>query len=400
MFSKPSVILLPGILLLLHLTSLVRVKPVHWGFIAVCACVAGLVFQLNTYTGTSAAIAGSPSIGIRLAAVPTLFIDTLTRLVGMRGLSPIYPWPGATSILAAKGLAALAVGIGIVWLLRKHLVFAPVILITGLAFFPAVVLVVQYREFFTADRYCYFPMVGVSWILAMIFSRLVIRGHKYGTVAVVLWLACAAVVGHLQVRHWESSRSIWQLAARRAPANSLVFNNLGSALVEEGQLDEAVHAYERSLLLNPKNFRAWNNLGEVLLRQERHEEAINACSNAVRLQLGYPQAHHNWGMALLAMEEYSKAAEHFRFGAEHGYAASIRGMGLAFEGLKQPAKAEVCYRQFIKRQPSVDAHFLLGRLLASQGKIAAAIDELDKGLSLGPHAEAAGLRMKLKKKNP
>lgn len=396
MLAKPSVILLPGILVLLHLVSLVRMGRVHWGFIAACAGFSGLVYHVNTYTSVPAAASDMPGIGTRLAAVPALMIDTAVRFVGMYGLSPIYPWPTSTGILAIKCFAAIAVGVGIVWVLRKQVVFIPVVLIVGLAFLPAVSLVVQYREFFTADRYCYFPMIGIAWIVAMIFSRLVINGHMVGTGAITAWVAYAAVVASFQVNHWESSLAIWQRASRFAPTNSLVFNNLGSALVEAGNLDKAVDAYERSLLLNPKNFRAWNNLAEVSLRQQRYEEAIAASEKAVKLNANYPQAHHNWGMALLALGRCAESIDHFRLGAKHGYPASIRAMGLAFEREKQPAKAEICYRQLIKIQPSSDAHFLMGKLLAAQGKTAAAIVELDKALSLGGHAEAAGLRSKLK----
>lgn len=62
-------------------------------------------------------------------------------------------------------------------------------------------------------------------------------------------------------------------ALRLQPASSLAYNNLGTALMDEGRLVEAKQAFETSRSIDPTNFEAGFNLARVAADEGRNEEA-------------------------------------------------------------------------------------------------------------------------------
>jgi Flp pilus assembly protein TadD len=50
---------------------------------------------------------------------------------------------------------------------------------------------------------------------------------------------------------------------RRQPSSSQAFNNMATALLENGRIEEAAHAFETSLMLDPSSFEAGFNLAKI-----------------------------------------------------------------------------------------------------------------------------------------
>ncbi len=67
-------------------------------------------------------------------------------------------------------------------------------------------------------------------------------------------------------------------------------SNLGYALMETGQVEEAVGHFKEALRLNPNYARAHCYLGSALARLGRREEAIKQLTEALRLKPDYAEA--------------------------------------------------------------------------------------------------------------
>ena len=68
------------------------------------------------------------------------------------------------------------------------------------------------------------------------------------------------------------------------PKNATAHNNLGNALRDQKELDEAIAAYRKAIELDPKNAVAHNNLGIALHDQKGQlDEAIAAYRKAIEL---------------------------------------------------------------------------------------------------------------------
>jgi Flp pilus assembly protein TadD len=76
--------------------------------------------------------------------------------------------------------------------------------------------------------------------------------------------------------------------------------NLGTALAQKGQIDEAIRHYEEALRLKPDQAQIHNNLGAAFYQQGRTDEAIGQYQEALRLKPDYAGARKNLIAALAA----------------------------------------------------------------------------------------------------
>ena len=74
---------------------------------------------------------------------------------------------------------------------------------------------------------------------------------------------------------------------------------MGNALKDQGKLDEAIEAYNKSISLKPDYAEAYSNMGLALKDQGKLDEAIEAYNKAISLKPDYADAHQNLSFTLL-----------------------------------------------------------------------------------------------------
>jgi len=95
---------------------------------------------------------------------------------------------------------------------------------------------------------------------------------QYHPTSVKPWLNMAGI--HIQRNEFQECVNVSLEAIQRDPKNADGFQNLGSALFHLAMLNEAQHAFETALTLNPNIKEAKNSLGSVLFRKNKNEEAL------------------------------------------------------------------------------------------------------------------------------
>jgi hypothetical protein len=95
---------------------------------------------------------------------------------------------------------------------------------------------------------------------------------RYHPNSIKPWLNMAGI--HIQRNEFQDCVNVSLEAIQRDPKNADGFQNLGSALFHLAMLDEAQHAFETALTLNPDIKEAKNSLGSVLFRKNKNEEAL------------------------------------------------------------------------------------------------------------------------------
>ena len=98
-------------------------------------------------------------------------------------------------------------------------------------------------------------------------------------------------------------------AARAAPKDEAIHNNLGNALKMLGRHEEAVAAFRKTLQLKPDYPEACFNLGNSLTALARLDEAVAAFRRALALKPDYGQASHNLSIAFLKLGRWAEANE-------------------------------------------------------------------------------------------
>jgi tetratricopeptide (TPR) repeat protein len=113
------------------------------------------------------------------------------------------------------------------------------------------------------DRYLYFPMLGVSALLAAGISAFFDSGKAWVRalgIGIALLALPLAVVSYKRCAVWSDSLTLWNDARKNAPDNTLVWSGLGISYQQRGNLKSALAAYQRALYLGPDNVLALSNL--------------------------------------------------------------------------------------------------------------------------------------------
>ncbi len=213
-----------------------------------------------------------------------------------------------------------------------------------------------------ADRYAYLPLIGVYVMVAWGAGGLVAhRAHWRRGVGVA---ACAslvlfAVAARSQVAMWRDTRTLFEHTVRATRDNWVIENLLGALVsnAEPASADARRHL-EEALRIRPDHVKAHVNLAKVLLAQGSREEARGHLDVALRLDPDLAEAHIGLGNLL------------------------------AGEGNVEQAMGE--YEKVLRRDPkNVDAHASLGIVLASGGKPDAARVHIEEALRLDPNSVLA-----------
>jgi len=102
------------------------------------------------------------------------------------------------------------------------------------------------------------------------------------------------------------------------PQVCVPWNNLGNVLVESGQPEAAVDAYERALAAQPDAAGTWNNLAGLLRRLRRLDEAEHAARRSVAVAADDPYAWFTLARVLIEAGD-----------VHEGLQAHARGVALA-----------------------------------------------------------------------
>ncbi len=364
LMAKPMLVTLPCLLLLLDYWPLqrlevrnflvrVREKGLLFG-LSMGSCILTLLAQSR-----SEAIANlsDVSIGLRIGNALIAYAGYLGKTVWPQSLSIFYPLPDAWP-LSQIALAALVV-LGLTALAFRMAPFRRYPLVGWLWFVGTLVPVVglvQVGNQAMADRYTYIPLIGIFIVAAWgseDLARRISRGTRWVPVFATASLMALATVTSLQLAHWESSEKMFRHTLAVARDSPLARNNLGSALLETGDLEGAIVQFERAVALDPQNSRALANLGTAHLRSGRPTRALPYYRSAIR--------------------------------AKSDNDIALRGLGAALGALKRNEEAMAAVRRALDLRPDRPAAWaLMGKLANASGDPQAAIGYLESALRIDP----------------
>lgn len=176
-------------------------------------------------------------------------------------------------------------------------------------------------------------------------------------------------------------------AVQIAPNSAEVRNGLGFVLIASRQFDEAIESFREALRLKPTHRRARINLGNALADTGRVEEAMREFRTALRFRPKYSEARLNLGNALLSQGRVDEAIEAYRriLRDEPAHASAWGNLGSALLNKGSLADAIDALKRALQANPdSHNAHNSLGIALASQHELHGAIEEFRRALKLKP----------------
>lgn len=169
-----------------------------------------------------------------------------------------------------------------------------------------------------ADRYTYVPGLGLGLVAAMAFQHWARdeSRRKLASMGSGLVLVICALFTTVQLRTWENTITLFRNATEVTRDNEIAHNNLGSALIKVGELDEALHHLQEAVRIQPGYAGAHANLGLALTELKRHEEARNEFAISLKLRPDLPPTHYFLGINLAGEKDVQGAREHLLKGVE------------------------------------------------------------------------------------
>ena len=295
LLSKPTVAMLPLLLLLLDLWPLrrwsARTALEKWPFLLLSLAAGAVTLASHGRTVGIANAAGADFLR-GLAQAGYLLGFYLAKLIRPVDLSPVYPAPVPFDLSNPALWPALA-GAGLLTLLLALAARRARGPLVGWLFFVIAIAptlgLVRYSWVTASDKYVYFPVAGLLVVLAgglTAWWRSPRCGGPAGRVAMLglalVLLAAEARGVRATLAHWTDSLTLRQHIVAVAPQEPAAHLGLGTFLDRQGAHAEALRHYRRAVELDPGRADAHLDLGLALERQGRIGEALDHLRSAVR----------------------------------------------------------------------------------------------------------------------
>lgn len=406
--SKPMVVTLPCVLLLLDWWPLGRIKGegrawLHSAgkrvvekipLIALAAGAGVLTIYTQSSGGAMSDLESNPVWHRLLVALGGYWMYVRQTFVPL-GLGAFYPMPhgGVLWTRAALGAVAIAVVTIAAWGVRRR---HPAVLVGWLWYLGVLVPVIgilQVGAQAFADRYTYLPQIGllvaIVWVIADSFAS-ASRRVWAGVTATV----CAALIALTwnQLSSWRSSETLFARALAVTKDNARAHDYYGLALLKQGRAAEAIPMFEAAIRLEGGNAQQRFNLATAYDAVGDRQKAMALMHETLK---AFPKDRSTlvWlGTDALMTGKPAEAAE-FLGRAVHvsPSRSDIRvNFGIALGQLGRREEAEEQFTAAIQANPWYGpAYSNLGVLLVDKGDREGARRQFEKALELNPKDSGA-----------
>src|SRR6266436_2102937 len=332
LMSKPMLVTTPVVLLLLDYWPLKRIADgksfrrmivEKLPLFALSAAASIVAFALQVHSPSSV---GQLPFGWRLENALVTYVTYIWQMLWPVNLAVFYPHPDDRLALWQVALAAglLIATTWIVFTLRQNRPYLLVGWLWYLIMLLPVIGIVEVGLQGHADRYTYLPHVGLyialAWLVSEVARSLPHRNEILAIVGggiVIVLSACA----WKQTTYWRSSETLWTHTLAVTTDNDVALTNLGTSLMDRGQLDDALSYFQSALAIRSRSEHSHYNLslalihdsvGNVLGRKGRLDEAIAHFRQAIAFRPDYPDAHYNLGTLLFQRHDLDGAISEWR----------------------------------------------------------------------------------------
>jgi tetratricopeptide (TPR) repeat protein len=437
--SKPSTVMLPGVLALcvwwrrgrIRWRDIANLIP----FVLISALASAWTIWEQTFHSGASGAEWAQTWPDRLIIAGRAIWFYLGKLLWPHPLIFIYPrWEISSSELIAYLPALLAVSsLVALWLIRgkwaRGVFFAAAYFVISL--FPVLGFfnVYFFRFSFVSDHFQYLASMGplalagagITEAMAVIGWKSFLRSAICGVIlfglgvltwwqsaiyrdGVTLYTTTLAKNPGCWMAHYNLAIALrangetdpavahYRQAVALRPDYAEAHYNLGRILVEKGEFEDAIAHYEKALTVNPADAEAHNNLGNALLRIGRVDEAIVHYQKALTIQPDHADASCNLASALLSKGDIDGAIDHYLAGlarspnhaeAQYNVANALLRKGRTDEAIDH-------YQKTLELRPAnADAHANLGSAFLEKGRPQDAIAQYRDALQIAPENVAA-----------
>ena len=326
-------------------------------FLLLAIIASAVTIAVHKQEGVITSLAGIPMSG-RIANAFVSYARYLGQMFWPVDLAIPYLHPGHWPPGLVGLGAALVAGLSAVslWQGRRR----PYLLVGWFWFLGTLVPVIgliQWGNQAMADRFLYVPSVGLfvalAWGLGEVLDRWRLPKPAVASAAALVLLALA-LRSRDQLRYWRDGEALFRHSLEVTENNYFAHNNLGAALVDKGQAEEAIRQFQEAIRLRPDEANAHHNLGNALLKQGQTDAAISQFQLAARLKPESATIHYNLGIALGNQGQTDAAISQLQeaIRLKPAYPEALGTLAGAFDGQGKYAEAIRLYQAALKSKPN------------------------------------------------
>jgi protein O-mannosyl-transferase len=368
LMSKPMVVTLPFVLLLLDWWPLNRIPPGNFIRSAIRLTVEKLPFfalavagSVVTYLVQTAGRAlwspGTLTFSDRLGNALWAYERYVSKTFWPVDLCIFYPhpyhWPAWLTISAALVLGVWS-GL-VVWRANRN----PYLTVGWFWFLGTLIPtigLVQVGSQSMADRYTYIPSIGL-FILVVWGTNDFLNWRPHWR-RLLTWAGGAALAGclvvtEIQLSYWRNSIRLFRHAIEATTDNFVAYTCLGETLIDLGMKKEALMCCAEAVRISPNSPVAQFNYGMVLLQNGQPADAQAHLDAAGRLAPHNAEVQYNVGLFLLLHDQPAAAVDRFNaaLAVRPDFAEAHYRLGQALSRQNRFTEAATHYREALRLRP-------------------------------------------------
>ena len=321
LMSKPMLVTLPFVLLLLDYWPLARIKGQFGKRVLekIPLIALSAVSSIITFLVQKGVVGRAEDLPIleRINNAVISYVLYIWQMLWPVNLAVFYPhpenrlpfWEIASCLLLLICITAVAIG------LRKQRPY----LVTGwlwyLGMLVPVIGLVQVGWQGRADRYTYLPEIGLYIAATWGVTELTAVYRHQRTIlstAATLVIGALSLCACVQTSYWGDSETLFRHALAVTTNNDVAENNLGIVFLGQGKVDEAISLLQSAVDLRPDNSPAHENLAKALLQKGQVTDALIHYRKLLELQPDNMEVHNIVGTILVQQGRAAEGVEEWQ----------------------------------------------------------------------------------------
>jgi len=242
-----------------------------------------------------------------------------------------------------------------------------------------------------ADRYTYLPSIGIAmmltWGIFSLFKKEETRKKFLFPAGITILIILAFLTWELS-GYWKNNLGLFGHALRVTKNNAMAHNNFGLALLENGNVYEAMDHFNSAMTINSHFVLPYYNRGNAYSKLGLAEKALEDYNHAIALKPDYAEGYYSRGSLLMNLGQYQRALDDFdrAIVLKPGYIKAYNNRGIIYGQMNQYSSAIENFNEIIRRQPDyASAYCNRGFAYFKLGQYKRAIDDYSKAIVLNPN---------------
>jgi tetratricopeptide (TPR) repeat protein len=252
----------------------------------------------------------------RLANASVAFVTYLEKTLWPYDLAVFYPFsdqlPLGQVLGAALGIIVISAAVIVMAKRLPYLFVGWLWFVITLLPVIGIIQLSLITPYAMADRYHYLPSIGIAvglaWGIPLLFKQKELR-KKILLPAGIAVVAILAILSWRQCGYWRDSVTLFNHSLQVTKDNYLAHSNLCDALNEEGKIQEAIDHCSEAIRMRPDYYIAYNNRGTAYSKLGKYQLTLEDLNKAIALNPDSAEARNNRGIAYIKLGQNQLALE-------------------------------------------------------------------------------------------